>query len=104
MEELKINIDGIEHIAQMPKAAVWRKFMKFDDEKKNMKLRDYIDKHAEMIALVFDDEVTADKVLDNFDLNKIIPFYNDVFVWVITLITGKLDKIPNAETPETDND
>ena len=100
MEELKINIDGIEHIAQMPKAIAWRRFIKFDSNKDNRKLDTFIDNAAELIASLFDDEVTADKVLENLDLDQIIPFYNKVFKWLLGIINNLAKKIPNADTPE----
>lgn len=99
MEQFKIVLDGKEYTTINPKARVWREFVKFDEQKKELELINYVDKHAEMIASVFNDEVTADKILDNIDLDDIMPIYNDVFRWLLSQISTKLNKIPNAATP-----
>lgn len=91
-----IKIDGKEYKAKKPKARAWRELMKFDENKKDIKTDEFIDKHAELIASLFED-LSADDILDNVDIDDILKIYHDVFLWITELISSKLSVIPNAQ-------
>ena len=96
----KIKINGKTYIATAPKAKIWREIVKFDENRTQENTVDFIDKHAEMIAKVFDNsEVTAESVLDNLGLDEIVPKYFEVFKWICELINSKLQQLPNESTP-----
>ncbi len=103
---LKIFIDGEEITAKSPKAKIWREYEKFDNER--MELLENLDSnvgmwleaHAEIIAKVFnDDRITAESILDNVNIDDIVPLYKDCYWYLVGLISSKLKKLPNAPTP-----
>ena len=103
MEKLFIKIWNEVIYPQKPKAFVWRKIMEFDEKRFNdesIDMCEYIDTYALVIAEVFSDErVTKDRILENIDLDDILPLYNDCYRYVASLITAKMKQIPNVETP-----
>jgi hypothetical protein len=81
------------------KAKFWRKLAEFDDNKKDIPYNDFVDSHAEMIAKAFaNPEVTAEKILDNYDIDEIIPLFRDISSWFFGQLYAKLNKIPNEQT------
>jgi hypothetical protein len=99
MDELKIVLDGVEHIAPTPKARVWRKIMEFDGQDKDLAAPDFLEKYAAIIADAFGDDVTADMILDSLDIDEILVMYRNTVHWVLGLLHRKLDELPkNAET------
>ena len=104
MEKLFIKIGNEVIYPQKPKAYVWRKIMEFDEKRfSDASIDDaceYIDSYATIIADVFSDsKVTKDSILENIDLDDILPLYNDCYRYVASLITAKMKQIPNVETP-----
>lgn len=95
---MEIVINGKNHTASKPKAKIWREIMKFDEERTQLPNAEFIDKHAEIIASVFPD-VTAVMIIDNVDIDEIVPLYYEVFKWICGLLNSKLRKLPNAQTP-----
>ena len=87
-----LEINGKKIKAMPVKAKMWRKFMEFDEQKNDLKIEDYIDKHCELIAEVFPD-VTADDILDNVELDEIAVLYRAVFKYLTELINSKLAKV-----------
>lgn len=100
MEIPEIKINGEIVKPQQPKAKIWREVMRFDEIKKDMDLTDFVDAHAEIIALVFGGSITKEIILDNLEIEDIVPTYRKIYLWILALLTSKLEKIPNGETPE----
>jgi hypothetical protein len=100
MEIPKIKMNGEIVKPQPPKAKVWREVMRFDEIKKDIDFADFIDAHAEIIALVFGGSITKEIILENLEIEDIVPTYRKCYRWVLDLLTSKLEKIPNGETPE----
>jgi hypothetical protein len=96
--ELKIN--GKTMRPGNPKAKIWREVMKFADEKKEFTDGELMDKYAKVIALAFGGAVTAEDIMEQVELEEIVPTYRKIYAWVIDVATKKLEQIPNGETPE----
>jgi len=94
MDELKIVLDGVEHIAPTPKARAWRKIMEFDGQDKDIAAPDFLEKYAAVIAECFGDDVTADMILDSLDIDDILVMYRSAVQWVLGLLHRKLDELP----------
>lgn len=100
MEKPVLTINGKSYEMQEPKARMWRTWTKFHEEKGTLPPEDFIDKHAELLAGVFDG-VTADDILDNLDLADIMPLYFKCYTCLTSLLTAKLSEIEkNAGTEE----
>ena len=76
------------------KARIWRKILEFDESKKDLLSVDFIDKHAEIISMIF--PVSTDDILDNLNLEDILKVYNDCLTYILQLIGSKLE-IANKE-------
>ena len=85
----KIKISGKTYEMQEPRARMWRTFAEFDENKKNLSTAEFIDKHCEIIAMVFNG-VTADKLLDELNLSDVIKIYRDCYICLSELMTSKL--------------
>ena len=93
---MEINIDGKKYKPSKPKARVWRELMLFDEEKSGISLVDFIDAHAEIIVKTFGNpELTADMIVENKDLDEILPLYSAVFKWFCGQLNAKIAKLPN---------
>ena len=90
MEKPTIEINGTIYTMKEPKARMWRTWTKFDSEKQELLTTDFIDKHAELLAGVFDG-LTADDILDHVDLSEILRIYHDCFRYLTVLLTSKLE-------------
>ncbi len=98
MNNFTITLDGKKYTPGKPKAKFWRELSEFDDAKHEIKYNNYIDAHAEMIAKAFaNPEVTAEKILENYDIDEIIPLYRDISSWFYGLIYAKMAKLPNDQ-------
>lgn len=102
MNKPTLTIDG--KVIEMPpiKARVWREVMKFEDDRQELKLRsvDAVEKHCEVIAKVFD--VTTDEVLDNLELQDVLPTYFAILNYVAVMLTEKLpNNKKNVDAAET---
>lgn len=101
MEEfnMEITLDGKKYTAGKQKAKFWRELAEFDDNKKDVPYNMFLVAHAEMVAEAFaNPEVTADKILDNYDVDEIIPLFREVSSWFYGLIYSKMAKLPNDQT------
>lgn len=96
MDLLKIEVNGKEYTMAIPKARMWREWMKFDQDKPNIKAEDFIDRHAEMIASVFP-ELTADEILDNAKLDDIILTYNLCLKALMKMLSAKMELLAKNE-------
>ena len=101
MAKPTININGKNYHPVAPKARVWREITKFDNERPGLPDVEFIDAHIGIIATVFNNpEITPDIILDNLDIDEIIPLYYETFRWIVEMLNNKLSKIPN-EVVET---
>lgn len=99
---MEISIAGKKYPVAKPKAKEWRELSKFMDERNDISSVDYIDKHAEIVAvLAGDKELTAAFIIENADLDEIMPAYYALSNSIIGGLNSKLSKIPpNPETPK----
>lgn len=95
---MDITINDKTYTATTPKAKIWREIMKFDEERTTLPNADFIDAHAIMIAKAFPD-LTSEEIIEQVDIDDIVPMYFDVFKWICGLLNNKLKQIPNVETP-----
>ena len=71
-----------------------------DEELKDKTLAaaDYVDRHCEFIALVFG--VTVDEVLDNLDLEEVLPLYNEVVKEIVATLYKGFGEVKKNEAAE----
>ena len=93
-----IKIDGAELEMRTPKARLWRELIKFEQERRNLKVEDFCDEHVKMIAAAFG--VTVEEVLDNLDVDEILPTYMNVLTFVMELLTANLKIAKKNEEDE----
>ena len=97
----EITINGKVYKAAVPKAAFWRKMVKFEETVKSVEDGDYLAAYADIIAEAFGaEEVTGDAVLDSLNIDQVKPLYLEIWGWLFQLVNSKLEQIPNAESPE----
>ena len=99
MDKPKITIDGKEIEMSTPKARLWREIIKFDAERKNLPVEDFVDDHAKIIASAFG--ITADEVLDNLKVEDILPTYFEVLSSVLLMLTAHM---PTAKKNAVETD
>lgn len=88
MDTPYIEINGKKIELPSVKARVWRELMQFEEQHKNFKSADSVDKHCEIIAKIFG--VTTDDVLDNLDLDEVLPTYYHALNYVVAMLMSKL--------------
>jgi len=95
---MEINIDGKKYKPGKAKAKMWRELMLFDEEKAEIPLEDFIDAHAEMIVKTFaNPDLTAEILVNQMDLEEILPLYTAVFKWFCAQLNAKIAKLPNED-------
>lgn len=101
MNKPTLTINGNKIEMPKVKARVWREIVKFDSERKTIPVADYVDKHCEIIALIFG--VDKDTLLDNIDISDIIPVYTQAVTYLLKLLYAKTtdDKKNEEMTAET---
>lgn len=97
MEKPTITINDKEIEMVEIKARTWRKIMEFDATRNDILTVDAVDKYCEIIATAFG--VTVDDVLDNLNLDDVVPKYFEVFDAVVKLLFSKFNK-KNVEVAE----
>lgn len=80
------------------KARLWREIMQFESTRKDLKSVDAIDGYCGIIAQAFN--ITVDDVLDNLNLEDVLPTYLKIFNLVVALLTNKIGDKKNV-TDET---
>ena len=85
-----IIIDGTEHEIQKIKPKQWREFFKFDTERGEMPLEELLEKHCEVIADFFDEEITPEYLLENMDISDVLKVYHEIRTHLMELVTIKL--------------
>lgn len=88
MDNPTIIINGKPIEMPRPKARVWREIISFNEARRNLPTEDFINEHAKIIALAF--RVSEDDILDNLDVDEILPTYFNVFTCVVSLLTANL--------------
>ena len=92
---MEIDINGKKYKHGKSKAKMWRELMQFDDQKADIPLEDFIDAHAEIIAKTFgNQDLTANMLIDNLDLDEILPLYSSAFKWFCGQLNAKTAKLP----------
>lgn len=83
---IKIN----EKIIELPKikAGMWREIMKFEEERKEIKSADIVEKYCEIIAAAFG--LTTEEILDNLSIDEVVPKYYEILNAMLGMLTAKL--------------
>lgn len=98
----KIEINGVIHEMKKPVARGWKSVEKFEQERKNIPLIDYVDKLCEFLAPLFEG-VTADDLLDNVPLEDIQKIYAECYVCYFNLLSGKFEELEKNSPSTTVN-
>ena len=93
--ENKIVINGKEYKVKKILAKDWRRIFKFDGERKDILIVDFMDKHCEIIASVLDN-VSVEELQDTLSVDEIMTIYNDVLKYLLTLLSAKTGDEKNA--------
>lgn len=95
--QFTLTLAGVTYKARKPKVKDWYDMAKFDDSIKDIGIADYIKGAAACVAAVFDD-LTADDIIKNMDIDDIKPAYRDCWAWLVHCSNEKLEQLPNGET------
>lgn len=96
----EIEINGVKYAMKKPKARDWSAYAKFEGERKNIPLIEYVDKLCEFLATQFEG-VTADDLLDNLELGEVQKTYRECSTYFWDMLTGKFEEIEkNSEAAE----
>lgn len=93
-----ITYGGKTYTAIPPKVQAWHDFVAFESGVIDTPAELYLEKMAELIASVFEEEVTKDMVMDALRIDEIKPFFKKVFLWIVRLVNSRLEEVPNVET------
>ncbi len=85
-----ITINGKEIEMTEIKARLWREIMAFEDKRADLPVMEAFDETCRIIAVAFG--VTVDEVLDNLEIEDILPKYFEVSNAVVVKLTEKLGK------------
>lgn len=91
-----ITIDGKTIEMKTAKVEVFRKILKLDNERKEIPVTDFVDRHCEVIALAFG--ITEEQVYNNLDIGELIPKYSEISIYLSERLVGKIKKNEAAET------
>ena len=87
-----IEVDGVKYEMRRPKANMWADFAKFDEERKNLPITEYVDKICEFLASQFEG-LTKDALLDNLFLEEVQKKYFECAGFLWNLLTGKFEEL-----------
>ena len=91
---MKVTIKLGEKIVELPKikAGMWREIMKFEEERKEIKSADIIEKYCEIIAAAFG--VSTEEILENLLIDEVVPY--EILNAMLGMLTAKLGNKKNA--------
>ena len=90
-----IEINSKDYKIKKILAKDWREIFKFDENRKDILLVDFVDKHCEIIASVLED-VTAEELQDVLSVDEIMAIYNDILKYLLTVLNAKKGDEKNA--------
>lgn len=92
-----LKINGRTYTPVRPKIKTWYDFAVFIDGVENMEVPAYIEGSAKLIASMYKD-VTAQDIMDNFDIARLKPFFFKVYGYIVQLTNESMDADPNGAT------
>ena len=98
-----IEVNGKSYTIPKHKAIVWRRFMEFQEEKKDMTVVEAMTKMCELIILLFGagfPAKTADELMEIVDTEEIIPLYNEAYDAINGQLISKMEQLPKYEPAE----
>ena len=90
-----IEISGKKYKVKKIYGEDWRKIFKFDMERKDILLIDFVDKHCGIIASVLED-VSAEELQEKFSVDEVMSIYDDVLKYLLKLLSAKTGDEKNA--------
>lgn len=87
-----IEINGKVYGMKKPTARFWGTWVRFNDENKTIADANFVDKHCEILAEMFEG-VSKDDLLDNLLLEDVMKVYNECSGCLIKLLTGKFEEV-----------
>lgn len=100
MEFPKIEIGGHIYEMQEPRARMWRTFAEFEEKRMTFSNAEFLEKHCELIATVFEG-VTVDDLLDNLPVSNVLKLFRDCYACMSALLGSKLRVLEkNSEVDE----
>lgn len=97
---LTITLDGKTYTAPKPKVKLWRQVTKFQEEITSKDTDEFLDGILGLIIDVFNNpEITPEVVEEHMELSELLPLFNSMVEWVNGVVMGRLNQIPNEETP-----
>lgn len=102
METPKIIYRDREITPAPVKMRVWRELLESSRDENDMSLDERMQHYMETIVKVFGrDEITVEVLEDVLNVEDVIPLYSLCSQYVFGLAVSRLDKLPNADAPET---
>ncbi|MTI82583.1 MAG: hypothetical protein FH756_01530 [Firmicutes bacterium] len=98
-----ITLGDQTYTANKPKAGLWRKLIRFNQQFAKKDLSQDEEAYNEMLELMAgcfnNPDVTPQAIEDGLDLDQLLPKFTEISQWVSTLVQGKAEQFPNGETP-----
>ena len=95
-----ITLNGKDYTAGTPKAGVWRKIIKFNNNFANKNLAQDEEAYEEMLNLIAigfnNKEVTPELIEDGLDLDELMPKFTEISTWIGSIVNSKVKQLPNA--------
>lgn len=98
-----IEVNGKSYTIPKHKAIVWRRFMEFQEEKKNMTVIDAMTRMCELIIMLIGPGFpakTAEELMEIVDTDEIIPLYNEAYDAINGQLIAKMEQLPKDEPAE----
>ena len=101
MDKPKLMLSGKEYSPKRPAMKMWRAIVEHDAETKEMTIAEILSHRVEILSAIYG--VDLEIIEENIEISDVLPAYNAVAKWVLSLVFEKLDKLPNgrAGTGET---
>ena len=96
MDKSTIEINGKEYKIKKILAKDWRRIFKFEEERKDILIIDFIDKHCEVIAGVLEG-VTAEELQDVLSVDEVMKVYDGIVKYLLELLSRKSGEEKNAD-------
>lgn len=99
----QIELNGKTYTANKPKVRLWRKLIKFNSTFAKENLMENEEAYNEMLSLMAEcfnhPDVTPEAIEDGLDIDQLMPKFTEISTWVGQLVSGKVQQLPNGETP-----
>ncbi len=94
MKNPKLILNGKEYAPKRPTMKVWRAIVEHDAETSNLSVLELLGRRIEILSLIYG--IDTERIENDIEISEVLPAYNEVAKWILSLVFEKLDAIPNA--------